>query len=283
MMTTTRSGIESRGFRTSDRSIVARQVLSALALLGALVLPCAAQDSAASGSQESPWNGAWQADPDSLHFDGPTFSIATDAEGYTVTMGGKPGPKVVCDGRPHTAENGNTTTCNKTGKGYELETTKDGKTVSKQTTTVSNNGKTFTRKMEYFPPGSSPVTMTFPSQRVGEGKGIAGTWRVTAVVESSETGMMTIRIVGDSIVFKETDQAKPVVCKLDGTPTAMSGTQTVSIKMEGPHTLKVVYASNGKVRRENTFALSLDGNTISETDFTPDPSPSTTTMVLHRM
>jgi hypothetical protein len=258
---------------------LSRVYVLAFALLAASAVPCVAQDS----PQPSPWDGAWQADPDSLHFDGPTFSIATDAEGYTVTMGGKPSPKVVCDGKPHTLENGNTTTCNKGAKGYDLETTKDGKVVSKQSTTVSKDGKVFTRKMEYYPPGSSPVTMTFPSQRVGEGKGIAGTWRVTAVVESSDTGMLTIRIAGDSIVFKETDQAKPVICKLDGTPTPTTGKQTMSVKMEGPHTLKVTYANNGKVRRENTFALSLDGNTISETDFTPEPSPSTTTMVLHKM
>ena len=49
----------------------------------------------------------------------------------------------------------------------------------------------------------------------------------------------------------------------------------MSVKQIDPHTLKVTYSSDGKVRRENTFVLSADGKTITETDVTPDPSPST--------
>jgi hypothetical protein len=56
----------------------------------------------------------------------------------------------------------------------------------------------------------------------------------------------------------------------------------MAVKMEGPNTLKVIYRADGKIRRENTFELSPDGKTIKETDVTPEPSPSTTSMMFHK-
>jgi hypothetical protein len=58
----------------------------------------------------------------------------------------------------------------------------------------------------------------------------------------------------------------------------------MAVKLADPHTLKVTYkGDDGKVRRENTFALSEDGATIIETDVTPAPSLSTMVVVLHKM
>ena len=59
----------------------------ALASFVALAIPCIAQD--------NPWNGSWKIDRSTLKYDGPTVSIATDADGYTVTRDGKASPKVV--------------------------------------------------------------------------------------------------------------------------------------------------------------------------------------------
>ena len=56
------------------------------------------------------------------------------------------------------------------------------------------------------------------------------------------------------------------------------------MKLADPHTLKVTYKDDeGKVRRENTFALDEKGTTITETDVTPAPSPSTMSVVLHKI
>ena len=38
-----------------------------------VVLPCLAQ--------ANPWNGSWKMDPGSQKYDGPSFTMATDAEG----------------------------------------------------------------------------------------------------------------------------------------------------------------------------------------------------------
>jgi hypothetical protein len=58
----------------------------------------------------------------------------------------------------------------------------------------------------------------------------------------------------------------------------------MAVKVLDPHTLKVYYSDDsGTLRRENTFVLSLDGKTISETDFTPAPGAAAMTLLLHKM
>ena len=253
-----------------------RLFMSVCALLccAAGALPCA--------GQSNPWNGTWKMDKSSIKYAGPTFSIAMDAEGYTLTRGGKTDPKRICDGRPHQAPDGTTTLCTRTGSGYEVETSKSGAATVKMTISLSNDGNMMTRKALISPPGGDPFTITTTSKRVSGGPGVSGTWKEVHFDESSETGLLTIAVAGDSVAFKETDAAKPTTCKLDGTEVKSGGTSTMAVKMEGTHTLKVTYRSEGKIRRENTFELSPDGKTIKETDVTPEPSPSTTSMLFHK-
>ncbi len=232
-------------------------------------------------AQANPWDGSWKADMSSLKYSGPTFSVAADADGFTTTRGGKANPKVVCDGKPQTTPDG-MLTCKKSGMGYEIELTKDGKKLRTVKISISADGKTRTSKNEVFPTGDKPFTTTVTSERVSGGPGMAGVWKETKVVSTRDTGTLTIKITGDSVAFKETDNDKPVICKLDGTETKVGDMGSMSVKLADPHTLKVTYSSDGKVRRENTFVLSADGKMITETDVTPDPSPSTMSLMLHK-
>jgi hypothetical protein len=94
--------------------------------------------------------------------------------------------------------------------------------------------------------------------------------------------VLSIAVNGDSVDFKETDNDKPLTCKLDGTPIKF-GRGTISVKQVGPRTLKVTYSSpDGKVGRENTFILSKDGKTIHETDITPAPAHSTMSVMFNK-
>jgi translation initiation factor IF-1 len=249
--------------------------ICALVFLATLNHSCIAQDSNA-------WNGSWKADASSVKYDGATMSVATDADGYTVTRDGKAMPKVVCDGQPKSAEGGLMTTCTKTAHGYDLASTKDGKQVRKGDVTLSSDGSTMTRKMEFFPADEDPYTMSSTSKRVSGGPGASGEWKEVSFNESADTGILSIAVTGDSIAFKETDRPKPVTGKLDGTETKTDGNSSVSMKLEDSHTLKVTYRVDGKVRRENTFVLSEDGKTIEETDITPEPSPSKFSMMFHK-
>jgi hypothetical protein len=174
-------------------------------------------------------------------------------------------------------------TCTKSDKGYTVDVSKDGKKVRETMISVSSDGKTRTAKSKYYPSGDKPYTMTTISDRVSGGPGMAGDWKQMKVVESQDTGILAIKVTEDSVAFKETDANKPVVCKLDGTETKVGDLGTMSVKLTDPHTLKVTYRSDGKVRRENTFVLNEDGTTITETDLTPDPSPSTMSETFHKL
>lgn len=255
---------------TKQHAISARALVSFVAL----ALPCVAQ--------QNPWNGSWKMDRSTFKYDGPTFSIATDADGFTVTRSGNAGSKVVCDGKPNSQANGSTSTCHKSAAGYELENTRDGKLVNKVKVEISSDGKAITRTLDITPPGGAPYTITATSRRVSGGPGLSGTWKEAAIKTSRDTGVLAIRINGDSVDFKESDNDKPITCKLDGSPTTISGTQTITVKQDGPRTLKVTYSSDGKVDRENTLTLSSDGKTVEETDITPAPWPSTMSVTFHR-
>ncbi|MGB6194650.1 MAG: hypothetical protein WBF42_19455, partial [Terracidiphilus sp.] len=234
-------------------------------------------------AQGNPWNGSWKMDASSLKYAGPTFSVKTDAGGYTVTREGAAGPRTVCDGKPHTTPNG-AETCTKTATGYMASVSENGKVILKADVSVSTDGKTRTVKAERFPSDDKPFTITTTSKRVSGGPGMDGVWREVKFVESRETGVLTIKVTGDSVAFKETDNDKPVLCKLDGTPTKVEedGT-TMSVKRVDSHTLTVTYAGkDGKARRHNTFVLSPDGKSITETDMTPAPSPSKMTVMFHK-
>jgi hypothetical protein len=235
-------------------------------------------------AQSNPWNGSWKLDPSSLKYEGSTFSVATESEGFTVTRGGEAQPKVVCDGKEQKSTNGIMLTCTKSDDGYAISASKDGKTTRKTTISISHDDKTRTSESQFFPADGEPFTMTMISERVSGGPGPAGEWKEVRFSSSQESGVLSIAINGDSVDFKETDSPKPITCKLDGSDTKFPGGGSMSVKLADPHTLKVTYQDEeGKPRRENTFVLSDDGTTITETDVTPAPSPSTMSVVLHKV
>jgi len=235
-------------------------------------------------AQSNPWNGSWKLDPSSLKYEGPTFSVAADADSFTVTRGGEAQPKIVCDGKEQKSANGTTVTCTKSADGYAIAAGKDGKPTRKTTISISADGKTRTSESQFFPSDGEPYTMTMVSERVSGGPGPAGNWKETRFSSSQDSGVLSIAVNGDAVDFKETDSPKPLTCKLDGTETKFPGGGSMSVKLADPHTLKVTYKDeDGKVRRENTFALGEDGTTITETDVTPDPSPSTMSVILHKV
>jgi hypothetical protein len=251
--------------------------------VSALALPCLFALQPSAMAQANPWNGSWKAEPSSYKYSGPTYSMAVDADGFTMTRGGKAQPKIVCDGKPQKTDD-TMTACVKTATGYLLTITKDGKTTRKVTVSVAADGKTRTSKSQVFPPGGPEFTMTTVSTRVSGGPGPAGEWKEIKNESSDDKGVLTIAVKGDMVDFKETDAPKPTAGKLDGTPTKFPLGGTMSIKLDDPHTLKVTYSDDkGEARRNNTFTLSADGKTITETDVTPEPSVSTMTVVLKKM
>ena len=234
-------------------------------------------------AQSSAWNGQWKADPASLKYMGPQFKITTDANGYTVVRGSE-STKLVCDGKPQKTDNNTMTACTKSGDSYTLDVTREGKHIRKSNVSLSGDGKTRTVKSQVTPAdGSKPYTLITTSSRVSGGPGMAGEWKETKFSSSSDNGVLSLEVKGGTIAFKETDYPQPVNCKLDGTKEKL-GDGTVSVKLADPHTLKVTYRDgDDKIRRENTFVLSSDGKSITETDVTPAPASSKMVLTLRKM
>ena len=233
-------------------------------------------------AQANPWNGSWKAEPSTYKYDGPSFSTEIDADGFTTTRGGKAQPKIVCDGKPQKTDD-TMTTCSKAGSGYAITVTKDGKTMRKIMISLSADGKTRTSKSQVFPPDEPPYTTMAVATRVSGGPGLAGEWKEIKNVSSGDKGVLTIQVKGDTIDFKETDAPKPTSAKLDGSPTKFPMGGSMSVKMADEHTLNVTYSDDkGVERRNNTFVLSADGKSITETDVTPEPAVSKMVVVLKK-
>lgn len=235
-------------------------------------------------AQSNPFNGSWKEEPSTLHFTGATFSAAVDAQGYTITRGGKAMPKVVCDGKPQKRPEGTMLTCTKLSNGYALSESKDGKVTDKVHISLSADGQAATRKIEIYPSHGAPFSITMTSKQISGGPGLAGEWKESNFTSSQDNGILSIDIRGGSVAFKETDSLKPITCKLDGTETKDGMGGSMSVRLADSHTLKVTYKDEtGKVRRQNTFVLSADGKKITETDITPAPSTSKMTLAFHKM
>ncbi len=246
--------------------------LGALLWLAVLNLCCAAQT--------NPLNGSWKADPSTKKFDGPNFSMATDANSYTLTAPGRQPDKTVCDGQPKTDPNGATVTCRKSESGYNIETAKP---ESKTTISLSPDGKTLSWRAEYAGVDGKPSSLSQTSTRVSGGPGIDGVWHPTAIEESGDTGIVTIAIDADTVLFKESDAEKPTSFKLDGSEVKQPYNQTASVQLVNPHTFKVTYRDKDGVTQENTFVLSEDGKTLTENDVRPGPNRSTLSVTYHKL
>jgi hypothetical protein len=235
-------------------------------------------------AQGNSFNGSWKEEPSTFQFMGATYSVAVDAQGYTVTRGGKAIPRIVCDGKPQKRPEGEMLTCTKSSSGYELSESKDGKLTEKAHISLSADGNSINRTFRIYPPGGAPFSISDISRRVSGGPGLAGEWRETKFSSSQDNGILSIDIHGGNVAFKETDSPKPITCKLDGTEMKDGMGGTMSVRLANSHTLKVTYKDEtGKIRRENTFVLSADGNKITETDITPAPSPSKMSVAFHKM
>ena len=116
--------------------------------------------------------------------------------------------------------------------------------------------------------------MTMISERVSGGPGPAGEWREAKFSSSQNSGVLSIAINGDTGTSRRrTARSRSPASSMVPRRSFQAGIDVGEAC--DPHTLKVTYKDDdGKVRRENTFALSEDGTTITETDVTPAPSPS---------
>ena len=245
--------------------------LGALLCLAAVNLCCSAQTNL--------FHGSWKLDPASKKFDGTNFTMASDATSFTTTTAPNHPSKTVCDGQPRPDPSGTPATCRKSGSGYTIDTDKP---ESHDTISLSPDGNTLTHHIEYVASDGKRGTIIQTSKRVSGGPGIDGEWHPIGFDILPDPGIVTIAIDGDTVQFKESNQDKPTTYKLDQTEVSSPDGSAGSAKLVDPHTFKMTYSRNGIMTQENTFVVSDDGKTLTETDISPEPNRSTFSAVYHK-
>lgn len=231
-------------------------------------------------AQTNSLNGSWKADPSTKKYDGANFLVATDTTGYSVAVPGLAVDKTVCDGQAKSDPDGSTYTCRKTESGFMVE---QSKPEVRAAISTSPDGNTLTYRFDGVASDGVHFTLVQTSKRVSGGPGIAGEWHPVGLDMSPDAGIVMIQITGDTVLFKESNDPQPSSYKLDGTEVKRPFEQTGSATLVNPHTLKISYRSKSKVNRENTFLVSDDGKTLTETDAIPGPNPSTYSVAYHKL
>jgi hypothetical protein len=147
---------------------------------------------------------------------------------------------------------------------------KSGKTVSEETTTVSDDGNTLTVK-SIDHPKSSDQTLTSEATftRVGKApvgaNGTSGSWRINKVQASKNDLIFTYKSSGDELSLS-TPTGESYTAKLDGKDYPVKGAyeyNAVSLKRVDALTIEETDRRDGKVVAVLTMTVSPDGKKMT--------------------
>jgi len=166
----------------------------------------------------------------------------------------------------------------------------DGNATETSIRTLSADGKEMTVLADGALPDGTPYKHKKHYARVGDGSGLAGTWRNTEVdtnnmpdgyvITESPTGVITWAIPTD----KQT-----VTGRFDGSDMPLSGptapaNTAFSITRLSSHKIAYVMKTDGKPGQYGTVTISADGGTFTEESWLPgkEGEKSTGVLVRHR-
>jgi hypothetical protein len=233
-------------------------------LLASAALPCFAAD--------SPWNGTWKLNRDKSQMTGTILTFTQTGNMYTIDTGGYK-YSFACDGKVYPALADRTMTCIQNGNVYTTTHMVKGKTTATVTHTLSGDGNTVSDVTSGTRPDGTSYTETSTSQRVGEGKGLVGTWKETEV-KSAAPESIVLTVTGDTLRWEDPGYKETSETRLDGTPGPISGPEIpsgmmVSTLAQGSNKVVSTLTLNGKDFAKDEMTLSDDGATITDVEWTP--------------
>lgn len=242
------------------------RILIAAALLGAASLPVQA-------FADSPFDGTWKADLNSVHFSKkPDVYVLKDGMYDCKTC--TPPYKIKADGsdQPVSGHPDFDTVAISVTNDHTVQETdkKDGKTVGTSTTTIAPDGKTGTVDFTNDPEnGSAPVTGKVTIEGVAKGpagsNAISGSWITTSVPNISAAGVTETYKVGDGMLSMTDPTGESYDAKIDGAAAPFKGNPgitDVTVKKMGPREMMVTHLRDGKVVGTATYTVSKSGNTM---------------------
>jgi len=155
-------------------------------------------------------------------------------------------------------------------KSIEVTIKKNGKTISEQTRTVSDDGNTLTVKITGHPENSDqPVTEEVTAIRVGKApagaNGTSGSWRASKVNESENGVTTTYKLSGDELTMS-TPTGESYTAKLDGKDYPYKGSysyDSVSLKRISANTIEETDKRHGKVIEVVKMTVAPDGKKMT--------------------
>lgn len=147
---------------------------------------------------------------------------------------------------------------------------KDGKIVSEQIRTTSEDGRTLHVKVTEYPPlGDKPIIEEAKSERVGEpipgANTTSGTWR-TRNLSGSENGLMVTYREDGSELSMSNPTGTSWTAKFDGNYYPVKGSykvHSVSLRKINDRTIELRFEANGAEVLVNTVTISADGRTMT--------------------
>jgi hypothetical protein len=147
---------------------------------------------------------------------------------------------------------------------------KDGKTVSEQIRTTSENGRTLHVKVTVYPPqGAKPVVEETTSERIGKpvagANTTSGSWR-TRKLSGPENGLLVTYKESEGELSMFTPTGSSWTAKLDGKYYPVKGSydaDSVSLRRVNDRTIELTYKDGGMTVRFNTITISTDGRTMT--------------------
>lgn len=219
----------------------------------------------------SPWDGTWKLNPSRSKLTGDMFTLTALPNGgfHLLAQGGSLAYDYTCDGKDYAVLTDRTGTCKKIDeRHYEMAGKLRGKPVWHGTSVVSGDGKYLTNTAYETRPDGTSDTAVNKYERVGSGRGRAGTWKN---VQSSDSAPDVVKIsMNDGTMRTEIPAYKLILtAKLDGSLARIEGpTQSPSFTMRftANSALKLHYtaAVNGKPMLQGTQTLSPDGKTMTQ-------------------
>jgi len=221
---------------------------------------------------QSPWNGTWKLNQAKSHMTGDTYTLTKSADKYHYD-GGSVQYDYACDGKDYPTFGGETVSCEESPTTLDSTYKQNGKLVQTTSRQLDAAGKTYTSTSTYMrPDGGKTVTKT-TFTRVGQGTGMAGTWK-RAATSSDHVGTFTMQVNGNSVHYASPEEHATWDGTLDGTPAPVKGPDIpnglmVSEKLEAPNKMVSEAAIGGKVIGRAEDTLSADGKSFTEINWDP--------------
>lgn len=221
---------------------------------------------------QSPWNGTWKLNQARSHMTGDTHTVTKSGNKYHYN-GGSVGYDFACDGKDYPTIGGETVSCKETPTTLDSTYKQNGKleqTIKRQ---LDSGGNTYIGTTTYMiPAGGTSVTKT-TFTRVGQGTGMAGTWKSTST-SSNHVGTFTFQVSGNSMHVDVPEEHATWDGKLDGTPAAVHGPDVpdglmISEKLEGSKKMVGEVTMGSKHVGHSEDTLSADGKSFSEINSDP--------------